>query len=165
MEIEGRIIEDLGTRSGVSARTSEPWRIAAYVIETESIYPRRMMFQVSDGRSNRIEQLNIRVGKRMRIHFEIAASKSSDGRWYNQITAYGAKDLDPQSAPIPKVPNQASSTPGNGLEAQMPGTSFLPYEGNTVTGQAPEPKQTKMNMPAEPAPAASNEAVPNDLPF
>lgn len=139
MEIEGRIIEDLGTRSGVSARTGEPWRIAAYVIETESIYPRRMMFQVSDGRSNRINQLNIRVGKKMRIMFEVSAAKSSDGRWYNQITAYGAKDLDPKSAAIPS--SQAAPAP------------------------APEPKQTKITMPIEPAPAPSNEAVPDDMPF
>ena len=140
MEIEGKIIEDLGIRSGVSARTGESWRMASYVIETESMYPRRMMFSVSDGRNGRIAQLNIRVGKRMRIYFEIAASKTSDGRWYNQINAFGAKDLD---AKAPEAHQDAAAP------------SPVP-EGHQVSLQMP---------PAEPAPAPSNEAVPNDMPF
>lgn len=101
MEIEGKIIEDLGIRSGVSARTGESWRIASYVIETESMYPRRMMFSVSDGRNGRIAQMNVQVGKRMRIHFEIAASKGRDGMWYNQVNAFGARDLDAKAPEVP----------------------------------------------------------------
>ena len=34
MEIQGKIIQELGLREGVSSVTGKPWKMAGYVIET-----------------------------------------------------------------------------------------------------------------------------------
>lgn len=89
MEIEGIIKMELPVRSGVSAQTGKPWRIASYVLETISSYPKRMVFDVMDGDENRIARLNIKAGRRMKIWFDIDAHEYQ-GRWYNQIRAFDA---------------------------------------------------------------------------
>lgn len=91
MEIEGIIKMELPVRSGVSAQTGKPWRIASYVLETISSYPKRMVFDVMDGDENRIARLNIKAGRRMKIWFDIDAHEYQ-GRWYNQIRAFDARE-------------------------------------------------------------------------
>jgi hypothetical protein len=49
---------------------------------------------VSDGADHRIERLNIQLGKRMVIYFEINA-RNYEGRWYNSIRAFDAKEIVP----------------------------------------------------------------------
>ena len=90
MEIEGKIIEVLPVRTGISKTTSEPWRIASYVLETVERYPQRVVFEVSDGRDNRISRLNIQEGKTYKVFMSMDASKY-EGKWYNRITAYEAR--------------------------------------------------------------------------
>lgn len=90
MEFVGIIKKELGARSGVSASTGKPWRIASYVIETEEQYPKSMCFDVSDGDSGRIARLGIQEGKKMRIFFDITANEYQ-GKYYNRIQAYDAR--------------------------------------------------------------------------
>lgn len=93
MEIEGKIIKVLPIRTGISSKTNEPWRIASYVLETVERYPQRLVFEVSDGRDNRITRLNIQEGKTYTVFFGFDASEY-DGKWYNRITAYEARPKD-----------------------------------------------------------------------
>jgi len=92
MEIEGIITEVCPVKSGTSERG--PWKIAGYVLETMESFPKHIYFEVSDGVDHRIERLNISLGKRMVIYFEINARKF-EGRWYNSIRAFDAKEIVP----------------------------------------------------------------------
>ena len=92
MELEGKIIEALPIRSGISSKTGDPWRIATYVLETVERYPQRMVFDVSDGRDNRITRLNIREGEVYKVFFNFDASQY-DGKWYNKIVAWDARPV------------------------------------------------------------------------
>lgn len=93
MEVEGIIIEVLPVREGTSKVTGKPWRIAEYVLETLEQYPKNILFQVSDGENGRIARLNIQQNARMRIHFDLSATKSAEGRWFNKVTAYDARQI------------------------------------------------------------------------
>ena len=92
MEIEGIIIKDLGVRTGTSQR-GEPWKMATYVIETIEPYPKRIVFDVSDGTQGRIERLGIKEGMRMRVFFDIHA-REHNGRWYNSVQAFDARPME-----------------------------------------------------------------------
>jgi hypothetical protein len=88
MTIDGTIIKVEGIREGTSERG--PWKIATYVIETEERYPKRMVFDVSDGQSGRIERLDLKEGKRVTLFFDIDAHEYN-GRYYNKVTGYDAR--------------------------------------------------------------------------
>ena len=90
MEIEGKIIAVLPERSGTSQ--NGPWKVATYVIETKETYPRKMVFEVRDGRDGRIARLNIQLGKTMRVWWDINA-REYEGKWYNTVTAYDAREV------------------------------------------------------------------------
>ncbi len=90
MEITGFIKHVLPVREGVSANGA--WKTASYVIETEERYPRRMVFDVRDGRDGRIARLDIKEGKRMKVWYDIDASEYN-GRWYNNVTAWDAREV------------------------------------------------------------------------
>ena len=96
MEIQGKIIQELGLREGVSSVTGKPWKMAGYVIETIEPYPKRMAFDVSDGESGRIERLGIRTGLVMKVYFDIDAREKKDGHWYNTIRAFDARRVEGQ---------------------------------------------------------------------
>lgn len=95
MEIQGKIIQELGLREGVSSVTGKPWKMAGYVIETIEAFPKKMAFDVSDGESGRIERLGIRTGLVMKVYFDIDA-REKDGRWYNTIRAFDARRVEGQ---------------------------------------------------------------------
>lgn len=92
MEIEGKVINILPERSGVSKQTGEMWRIASYVLEVPGYHPTKMMFEVSDGTQGRIAQLDLREGQYYKIQFEIDA-REFNGKWFNTIRAWGAKPM------------------------------------------------------------------------
>lgn len=114
MEIEGIIKQVLPVREGVSQNGA--WKTASYVIETEERYPRRMVFDVRDGRDGRIARLNIQEGKRMRVSFDLDAHEYQ-GRWFNEITAWGAKELNNSTGEQQKT-NQPGNIPSAGSLVQ-----------------------------------------------
>ena len=61
MELTGRIIAVLETKSGTSSKTGNPWMMQGYVIEVPGQYPRHCAFTVFG--EDRIKQLNIQNGK------------------------------------------------------------------------------------------------------
>ena len=90
MEITGIITHALPVREGTT-KTGAPWKIATYVVETVEQYPKHLCFDVSDGSSGRIERLNIQLGEKYTIYFDIDAHSTTDGRWFNSIRAYDAR--------------------------------------------------------------------------
>ena len=93
MEIIGTITEVLEERTGVSKVTGEPWRLASYVMTTTGNYPHKVMFEVMDGTSGRIERLGIKKGLKMRVWIDIDA-REVNGRWWNTLRAYDARVME-----------------------------------------------------------------------
>lgn len=88
MEIKGKIIAALPLREGETARGK--WKAQSYVLETEEMYPKHVVFDVFDGDTGRISRLGITPGKSYNVYFDIDAHQF-DGRWYNQVRAYDAR--------------------------------------------------------------------------
>lgn len=91
MEVSGIIIAETGVREGTS-KSGRPWKMAGYVLETLEAYPKRIAFEVSDGDAGRIARLAIKQGKRMTVYFDVDA-REYEGRWFNTVRAYDAKEL------------------------------------------------------------------------
>lgn len=94
MEFEGTIIEQLDTKTGTSKATGLEWKRVGYVAQTDERAQQTIVFDVWDGRDGRIERLNLQVGKKYRLNFSFEAKKNNDGKWYNSITAWGARLMD-----------------------------------------------------------------------
>lgn len=138
MEIFGKIICALPIRSGVSAKTGNPWQLASYVLETQDQYPKRMVFDVF-GQDN-IAKFNIQVGESLTVSFDIDAHEHQ-GRWFNSVrfrsVFHGAPQpaVTPQPTVFPPVGAQGSALgvpippgPPTGTPAQPAGGSDgLPF--------------------------------------
>ena len=83
MEIQGKIIAVLQTRSGTSARGTQ-WSSQTAVIETQEQYPKKLAFDVIN---DKIDQFNIQVGEFLTVQFDINA-REYNGRWFNSINAW-----------------------------------------------------------------------------
>ena len=83
MEIQGKIIAVLPTRSGTSARGTQ-WSSQTSVIETQEQYHKKLAFDVIN---DKIDQFNIQVGEFLTVQFDINA-REYNGRWFNSINAW-----------------------------------------------------------------------------
>ena len=114
MEITGRIIAVMEPRSGVSARSGNPWMTQEYVIEVPGQYPRRCVFNIFG--EDRIKQFNIQNGEDITIQFDIDA-REYNGRWFNDIRAYNVirgqvpPVANPAASPFPPVQGQPDAAP------------------------------------------------------
>jgi len=114
MELTGRIIAVMEPRSGVSARTGNPWMTQEYVIEIPGQYPKRCVFNLFG--EDRIKQFNIQNGEDLTIQFDIDA-REYQGRWFNDIRAYNVIRGQvqqpvagaPVASPFPPQPNAAAT--------------------------------------------------------
>jgi hypothetical protein len=149
MDLTGKVIAIMEARSGVSARTGNPWMTQEYVIEVPGQFPRKMMFNVFG--EDRIKQFNIQAGDEITVQFDIDA-REFNGRWYNDIRAFNVFRGEPaQSVP-------AATT--FGAPAQPANSPFPPAQ----------PVAAPAAQPAAPfAPAPTQDAAPgestDDLPF
>ena len=133
MELTGRIIAVMEPRSGVSARSGNPWMTQEYVIEIPGQYPKRCVFNLFG--EDRIKKFNIQNGEDLTIQFDIDA-REYNGRWYNDIRAYNIirgqvpPVADPGASPFPPVQGQpdaatspfppAPETPSEGSADDLP---------------------------------------------
>lgn len=137
MEFTGRIIEALEPRSGMSARTGNPWKMQDFVIEeTVGQFPKRMVFNVF-GEDN-LNRFNIQKGQELTVSFDINA-REYNGRWYNDIRAWNVVSAQPAAAPAaqpavaataaaPFPPAQpAAPAQANAFEAAPDESSDLPF--------------------------------------
>lgn len=102
MDIVGKIIQVLPLQEGVSARTGNPWKIQAYVLETQEQYPRKVCFEVFG--EDRIKNNACNVDDVVTVSFDIE-SREVNGRWYTSIRAWrvqqGVVEAAPAAAPVP----------------------------------------------------------------
>lgn len=143
MDLTGKIIAIMEARSGVSARTGNPWMMQDYVIEVPGQFPRRMVFNIFG--EDRIKQFALQAGEEVTVQFDIDA-REYNGRWYNDIRAYNIIRGGQMAGTVP------AATPfAPGADAQ-PAAPAAP-----AAGQAPAPFPPAQETPAE------NSA--DDLPF
>ena len=96
MEVRGKILQKTGDRQGV-AQNGTQWRRAEFLMEIPDRFPRRMAFNVRDVQ-NRIERFESLIGKDVEVSFDINA-RENQGRWFNDIEAWGVMELGEQAAP------------------------------------------------------------------
>ncbi len=136
MEIEGKIILDLGEQSGTS-KAGNLWRKHEWVLETFGQYPRKVKFTVF---GSKLDNIHIEAGKSYKISVD-AESREFNGRWYTDINAYAASEI---GAPQPDFGGSAPA-------AAAPAAPADPFGG-----------QAGFTAPADPF-ASDNDT--DDLPF
>ena len=105
MEIQGKIIAVLPTRSGTSARGTQ-WSSQTAVIETQEQYPKKLAFDVIN---DKIDQFNIQVGEFLTVQFDINA-REYNGRWFNSVNAWNViRQTQQSTAQAPAVEAQPSA--------------------------------------------------------
>lgn len=85
MEFHGKIIEVKEPRSGISVKTNEVWSSLDFVVEKDSRYPVRIVFNIFG--SDRIKEFHPTLGEYVTVHFDISA-RCSNGKWFNDVSCY-----------------------------------------------------------------------------
>lgn len=120
----GTLSKKLDERSGVSQRTGQAWKMAEYLVEESgNMYPKHIVFKVSDGTIDRIAKFDALIGQEVTIDFGIDAHESG-GRWYNDVVAYGIRTKN-DAAPAP--PSQAAPAQAPDQASAQNNTDRLPF--------------------------------------
>ena len=115
MELQGKVIAVLPARSGVSARGE--WKSQSFVIETHDSFPRKMVFDVFG--EERLTRFNIQLGQEVNVSFDIDAHEYN-GRWFNNIRAFDARLVDPNTVSAAPAAQAAPAAPQQPANAPFP---------------------------------------------
>lgn len=99
MEVEGKVIQFIGERSGTS-KAGNPWKVKEYVLETNENYPRKIAF---DFFGDRADQFPLNVGDEIRLSFDIE-SREYQGRWFTSIRGWKSEPLAAATGAVPPPP-------------------------------------------------------------
>ena len=112
MDITGILLQKLNEREGVSQRNGQPWKNAEFLLEVPGQYPKHVNFTVRDGQTNRIARFESFMGKMVTVSFDIDAHEY-EGRWFNDIEAWGIMDYVAKGAAqqplVPIAPPQGGA--------------------------------------------------------
>lgn len=97
MEVEGKVIFDLGERGGTS-KAGNPWKIHEYVLETKDSFPKKIAF---DFFGDKADQYKLKPGDDIILSFDIE-SREYQGRWYTSIRGWKAEQAS--GAPVGAAP-------------------------------------------------------------
>ena len=110
MDIVGKIIQVLPEQGGTS-KTGNPWKLQAYVLETQEQYPRKVCFELFG--EDRIKNNPCKIDDVVTVSFDIE-SREFNGRWYTSIRAWrvqqGAVAATP-AQPAQVAPAAAAAQP------------------------------------------------------
>jgi len=84
LSLQGRIIEVLPTREGIS-KAGKNWKVQEYVLEVPGTYPKKLFFQIFG--EEKINDMHIKQGEILEVFFNVDARKV-DQRWYSSINAW-----------------------------------------------------------------------------
>ena len=157
MELDGKIILDLGMQSGTS-KAGREWKKREWVLETFGQYPRKVKFHVF---GDKADTLGIEVGNSYTLSVD-AESREFNDRWYTDISCYAARPYTPGAAqgyPQPGGYPQQGSYPQPGYPQQTPGQPYQQPAPQAFGGDAFPPAPT----PA--GPAFDGGDTSDDLPF
>ena len=151
MEIQGKIIAVLPTRSGTSARGTQ-WFSQTSVIETQEQYPKKLAFDVIN---DKIEQLNIQLGEILTVQFDINA-REYNGRWFNSVNAWNViRQTQQANAQCGGFSGNVQSS-AQAAQQAMASSANASCVANPMNPQNPYPQR---QQPAQPQGDSS------DLPF
>jgi len=134
MEIVGKIIQVLPLQEGVG-KTGNPWKVQAYVLETQEQYPRKVCFEVFG--EDRIKNNPCNIDEVVTVSFDIE-SREFNGRWYTSIRAWKVQQgavatspaapaeqavAQPAAAPVAPAANVQAFDPAAGVDDN----SALPF--------------------------------------
>ena len=155
MEIQGKIIAVLPTRSGTSARGTQ-WSSQTAVIETQEQYPKKLAFDVIN---DKIDQFNIKVGEFLTVQFDINA-REYNGRWFNSVNAWNVIRQTQQA------PAQGVGFSGNVQSGAQAAQQAMASSANAA-GVANTMNQQNMFPPAQQSAQqqAQQRGNSDDLPF
>lgn len=146
MDITGKIIAVLPTRSGTSSRGTQ-WSSQTAVIETHEQYPKKVAFDVL---GDKITEFNLQVGEEVTVSFDINA-REFNGKWWNSVNAW-----------------QVVRQVGQQTNAQG-GYNMGPQTGAQAAQQAAMASAPNPMNPNNPFPPAQQPGAPagksDDLPF
>lgn len=141
MDITGKIIAVLPTRSGTSAKGTQ-WSSQTSVIETHEQYPKKVAFDVL---GEKITEFNLQVGEEVTVSFDINA-REFNGKWFNSVNAWkvvreqvpsqGCYNANPQAGAHAAQAAQPSSVVG-AANPMNPNNPFPPaQQPGTPAGKA-----------------------------
>lgn len=159
MEIQGKIINVLPERSGVSQRTGTAWKAGSFIIETIEQFPKKCVFDVFG--EDRLNQFNIQVGQMLTVSIDIDAHEYN-GRWFNSIRAYKVAPYDPTAVAVAAA-EPAAFPPAAAPMTATPAAPAAPAPAAPMPDAAPAAPADPFAAPAAPA-AAFSEST-DDLPF
>ncbi|MCM1489593.1 MAG: DUF3127 domain-containing protein [Muribaculum sp.] len=96
MELDGKIILDLGMQQGTS-KAGREWKKREWVLETFGQYPRKVKFHVF---GDKADTIGIEVGNSYTLSVD-AESREFNDRWYTDISCYAARPYAPAGYPQP----------------------------------------------------------------
>lgn len=97
MEITGILLKKLSEREGLSKSTGNKWKTADFLFEVPGMYPKNIVFTVRDGQTGRIGYFESMMGRTVVVSFGVDAHEH-EGRWYNEVGAYGVREYQPVGA-------------------------------------------------------------------
>lgn len=93
MEFIGTLKGCVATRSGETANGK--WERRQYLVEEVATWPRKMVFEISDGEMGRYKEWDALIGKNVVVRFGIDA-REYNGKWFNDIAAWSIRGCDPE---------------------------------------------------------------------
>lgn len=105
MQFVGNLLKKVDTREGNGV--NGPWKIAAYLLQTVEMYPKKMVVDVKDGQTGRIAQWDALIGQNVTVQFDIDA-REYNGRWFNTLRAWAIRS---ESTPEPDEQQPQAAAP------------------------------------------------------
>lgn len=121
MEFIGQLVSKVGERSGESQNGR--WRVAQFLLQEVTMYPKRLVVDVRDDSYGKIEQFEGLIGKNVKVQFEIEANvytKDGQERWFNNVRAYRIKDMAEEMVNGAAVAESAKKNDGGTAEPADP---------------------------------------------
>lgn len=107
MDIVGKIIQVLPLQEGVG-RNGNPWKMQAYVLETQDQYPRKVHFEVFG--EDRCKNVFAEMDQLVTVSFDLE-SREFNGRWYTSVRAYRIQQGDVRQQAVPAAAPAAPAAP------------------------------------------------------
>ncbi len=116
MEIEGRLILDLGEQSGTAKSSGNAWKKHEYVMETPGEYPRKVKFTIFG--TDRCDALcpKLRLGEVVRISADLD-SREYNGRWYTDVMVFRVSEPMGAAPAAPAAGGYAQPAPADPFAA------------------------------------------------
>ena len=164
MEIDGKIILDLGLQSGVS-RAGNQWKKKEYVLETFGQYPRKVKFTVF---GDRVDTIAIQVGNSYTLSVDIE-SREFNERWYTDVNCFAERPYQQggmqQGYQQPVYPQQGGYPQPQPYAPQQQYAPQQPYTPQPAAPQAaPQPFGGNAFPPGQTAGGFEGDST-DDLPF